>query len=487
MLQGFNDREFITFFFPLIHLFSILADSYSFKRDTMENFVDIVNLIKSYIWSFPLLILLIGVGLYLTILLGAIQFRYLGEGIKFSLSKQDTQSKGDITHFEALMTSLAGAIGTGNIVGIATAVTAGGLGALFWMWVTALLGMATRYAEAFLAVKYRITDERGEMSGGPMYYIERGLGWKWMAILFAIFGSIAAVGTGNMVQANSISDVIAPMFSLEPWVVGVIVAVITGLVLIGGVKSIGHVAGVLVPIMASLYVFGGLIILIINFNHIPGAISSIIADAFTGRSICGGVAGGGFILAVQMGVSRGVFSNESGLGISSIAAAAAKTDNPGRQAMVAMTGTFFSTMIVCTITGLVLAVTQCFGNSDSNGTILNGTALAIASFESGFTGGGWIVKIGLILFAYSTIIGWAYYGEKCFEYLFGERVIWLYRVLYTALIIPGAALDLEVVWSLADSMNGLMVIPNLIALIFLAKIVKRETDEFKLQIKREES
>lgn len=451
----------------------------------MENFVDFVNVIKSYIWSFPLLVLLIGVGFYLTVLLGAIQFRYLKHGIRFSLSKQDTKSQGDITHFEALMTSLAGAIGTGNIVGIATAVTAGGLGALFWMWVTALLGMATRYAEAFLAVKYRITDERGEMSGGPMYYIERGLGWKWMAVLFAIFGSIAAIGTGNMVQANSISDVIAPMFNWEPWSVGLLTAAITGLVLIGGVKAIGHVAGVLVPIMASLYVFGGLIIILLNIEHIPAALASIFSDAFTGRSICGGVAGGSFILAVQMGVSRGVFSNESGLGISSIAAAAAKTDSPGRQAMVAMTGTFFSTMIVCTITGLVLAVTQCFGNPDANGAMLNGTSLAIASFESGFTGGGWIVKIGLILFAYSTIIGWAYYGEKCFEYLFGEKVIWLYRVLYTALIIPGAALDLEVVWSLADSMNGLMVVPNLIALIFLSKIIKKETDEFKLKIKNE--
>lgn len=450
----------------------------------MEQFEHILREIKDMIWGLPLLFLLLGTGAYLTIILKGVQFRYLGYAIKQVFAKQRANSEGDISHFEALMTSLAGAIGTGAIVGVATALTVGGLGSLFWMWITAFLGMATKYAESLLAVKYRELDARGEMIGGPMQYIERGLGWKWMAAVFAILGAIAAICTGNLVQSNSIAEAISETLATDTWTTGIVLAVITGLVIMGGVKSIGHVAGVLVPVMAIFYIVGGLIIIVINYDRIPEAIKLIFVSAFNGQAAIGGFTGATIMMALQWGVSRSVFSNEAGLGISSIAAAAAKTDSPGRQAMITMTGALLSTVVVCSITGLVLAVTSVVGTTTESGRVLNGAALAMRAFNT-IPGGMYIVSIGLILFAFSTIIAWAYYGEKCFEYLFGTRSVMFYRFLFTALVIPGAALKIEMVWDLADISNGLMVIPNLIALLGLSGVIVSETKTFLASIERD--
>jgi AGCS family alanine or glycine:cation symporter len=385
------------------------------------------------------------------------------------------------------MTSLAGAIGTGTIVGIATAVAVGGLGSMFWMWVMAFLGMAIKYAESLLAVKYRTMDERGEMSGGPMQYIEKGLGWRWMAILFAVFGAIAAIGTGNLVQVNSIAEAVNSVWATDPWITGIVLAIATGLVIIGGVKSIGHVAGVLVPVMAVFYLGAGLVIIALNIDKLPEAFLLIINSAFSGQAAVGGFAGSTVMMAVQMGVSKSLFSNEAGLGISSMAAAAARTDSPGRQAMITMTGALISTVIVCSITGFVLAVTNVLGQTAGSGKILNGATMAIEAFNTTLPGGNYIVAIGLILFAFSTVIAWAYYGEKCFEYLFGEKSIYIYRMLYTMIVIPGAALKMEMVWNIADIMNGLMIIPNLIALLGLSGVIIAETKSFLQIVKREKA
>ena len=421
----------------------------------------------------------------MTFLLRGVQFRYCGYALKQVVAKKSEDAKGDISHFEALMTSLAGAIGTGNIVGVTTAITIGGFGSLFWMWVTAFFGMAVKYAESLLAVKYREVDQRGEMIGGPMEYIEKGVGWKWMAILFAILGFLSTIGTGNMIQVNSIADAVESIWQVDPWITGVVLAILTGMVVLGGVKSIGHVAGVLVPIMALFYLIGGVSILLLNFDRIPEAFGMIITSAFSGQAAVGGFTGATVMMAIQMGVSRGILTNEAGLGISSIAAAAAQTDQPGRQAMITMTGALFSTLIVCTITGLVLAVTGVVGTVDSSGRLLNGASLAIHAFNSSFEGGGYIVTIGLILFAFSTVIAWAYYGEKCVEYIFGERSIFLYRIFFCLIVIPGAALEIETAWYIADISNGLMVIPNLIALILLSKVIVKETNQFLEVVKQE--
>lgn len=452
----------------------------------MEQIDRILAKIDNMVWGPPFLILLIGTGLYLTFVLRGVQFRYLGYALRQSILPSKVGSKGDISQFEALMTSLAGAIGTGTIVGVSTGVVVGGLGSMFWMWVMAFLGMATKYAESLLAVKYRVVDARGEMMGGPMQYIEKGLGWKWMAILFAIFGAVAAIGTGNLVQVNAIGDTVDHMTGLDPWLTGLILAFFTGIVIIGGVKSIGHVAGVLVPIMASFYLIAGMLIIFIHIDKIPDAFMLIIKSAFTGQAAVGGFLGSTVMMAIQVGVSRSIFSNEAGLGISSMAAAAAKTDSPGRQAMITMTGALISTVIVCSITGLVIAVTEMLGAKSESGKILTGAPMAIQAFSSTLTGGAYIVSIGLILFAFSTVIAWAYYGEKCFEYLFGERSVVVYRILFTLIVIPGAALKMEVAWYIANIMNALMAIPNLIALLGLSKVIIAETDHFLALVKEEE-
>lgn len=441
-----------------------------------------------WIWGPPLLILLMGIGIYLTIVLKGLQFRYLGYALRlvFFPKKSDNQGEGDISHFASLMTALAATIGIGNIAGVATAMTIGGFGALFWMWVTALIGMAIKYAEAVLAIKYRVADERGEMCGGPMYFIEYGLGWKWLAVAFALFGAIGAFGGGNMLQANSVADVMQSMFSINPWWTGIVVASLTGLTLLGGIQSIGKVASLLVPFMAIFYILGAGTILAMHYEKIPEALYTIFVSAFTGQAAFGGFLGAGILLAIQVGVSRGLMTSEAGLGTAWIAAAAAKTDYPGRQALVSMTGCFLATIVMCSATGLVLAVTDVFGTVGPSGKILNGASLTLAAFQSVFPlGGGYIVTIGLLLFAFTTLLGWAYYGEKCVEYLFGVRAVPYYRVLFTLIVVPGAVLELELVWKISDICNGMMAFPNLIGLCALSGVVIAETRLF-LQVLKEE-
>lgn len=455
-------------------------------NDYLLNTLDVIY---SWVWGFPLLILLSGIGIYLTTALKGIQFRYLGYALKlvFGSSKAhpEADGEGDISHFQSLMTALAATIGVGNVAGVATALAVGGLGALFWMWITALLGMATKYAEALLAIKYRVKDARGEMCGGPMYFIERGLGWKWLAGSFAFFGAMSALGGGNMLQANSVADVLQTLFNISPWVSGAIVTFFTALILLGGIKSIGKVAGYLVPFMAICYIFGALVILLISYDKIPGTIYLIFKHAFTGQAAFGGFLGSTLILALQVGVSRGLMTSEAGLGTASIAAAAAKTDLPGRQALVSMTGSFLATIIMCSMTGLVLGVTGVFGLTDEAGKLLNGASMTVAAFESVLTGGGYIVTLGLIFFAFTTLLGWSYYGEKCVEYLFGEKSVVYYRVLFIAMILPGAVLELDIVWKISDVFNGLMAFPNLIGLCALSGVVLSETRSFLNVLKAE--
>lgn len=440
----------------------------------MNTVLLLLDIFYSWVWGPPLMILLCGIGIYLTIKLRGIQFTQLKYALQLAFGiKKSKEGKGDISHFQSLMTALAATIGIGNIAGVATAVSVGGMGALFWMWVTALIGMAIKYAEAILAVKYRTTDEYGEMCGGPMYFIEYGLGWKWLACSFAIFGAIGAFGGGNMLQANSVADVMESMFGIDPWVSGVVVAVLCGLTLLGGIKSIGKVAGYLVPFMAILYIGGALLILIKFYDKVPGAIGLIISSAFTGQAAVGGFLGSTILMAIQVGISRGLMTSEAGLGTASIAAAAARTDLPGRQALVSMTGCFLATIIMCTATGLVLAVTDVFGQEG-----LKGASMTLAAFQSVFPWGGMVVTIGLVLFAFTTLIGWAYYGEKCVEYLFGTRSIAYYRALFTLVVIPGAVLELDLVWRISDICNGLMAFPNLIGLCALSPVVISETKAF---------
>lgn len=442
-----------------------------------------LNAIDRWLWQ-PLFVILVSVGLYLTIRLRGIQFRRLWYSLKLAFTRHDDKAQGDISHFQALMTALAATIGIGNIAGVATAVAIGGLGSLFWLWVTALIGMAVKYGEAILAIQYRITDSRGEMAGGPMYYIERGLGLKWLALAFAFFGAIATLLTGNIVQSQSIASALSSSFHLNPWITGVILALCTGLVLIGGIKSIGKVTSYLVPIMALFYLSGALLILALRIERIPEALELIFQTAFTGQAAVGGFVGSTMLIAIQMGVARGVFSNESGLGSAPIAAAAAKTDVPGRQALISMTGAFLST-IVCTFTGLVLAVTDVLGKAGPDGRILNGAPLTMAAFDAVLPYGSLIVVIGSILFGYSTIIGWAYYGEKCCEYLLGVGSIYGYRIVFILMTLLGVAIPLEMVWTLADIANAFMALPNLIALVGLASVISLQTKSFLITLARE--
>lgn len=449
-----------------------LEDFIEFITKIGEKFPDILTKIYEIVWGPPLLILIVGTGLFLTFRISFLQFSNLPYALKLAFSKQQDQSStGDVSHFQALMTALAATIGTGNIAGVATAVVVGGPGAVFWMWITALVGMATKYSEAVLAVKYRIVGKHGEMSGGPMYYIERGLGWKWLAIWFAVFGAIAAFGIGSTVQSNSVAASVQASFGINPWITGIVLTIFTALVILGGIRSIGRVTSIFVPIMAILYVLGGLVIIISNIQELPTALSIILSDAFTGQAAAGGAIG----TVIRYGVARGVFSNEAGMGSAPIAAAAAKTDHPGRQALVSMTGTFLDTIVVCSITGITLVMGGLYTNSN-----LNGAALTTKTFDHMLPGfGGWVVTIGIILFAYSTVLGWAYYGEKCFEYLFGMKSIKIYRIFYTLSVVVGAGMSLGLVWTIADIFNGLMAIPNLIGLLALSGVVVAETKDFK--------
>ena len=440
----------------------------------------ILSAIDSFIWGAPLLILLSGTGLYLTLRLGFIQIRYLPRALGY-LFKKDKGGKGDVSSFAALCTALAATIGTGNIVGVATAVQAGGPGAIFWMWLVALLGMATKYAECLLAVKYRVRDKNGFMAGGPMYYIERGLGIKWLAKLFALFGvMVAFFGIGTFPQVNAITHAMQDTFSIPVLVTAIIVTLLVGLIILGGVKRIATASSVIVPFMAILYVTTSLVIILLNIEKVPDAISLIICSAFDPQAALGGAVGFTVMKAIQSGVARGIFSNESGLGSAPIAAAAAQTREPVRQGLISMTGTFLDTIIVCTMTGIVLVLTGAWNNPELAGATVTNYAFAQGL---GTSIGATIVTVGLLFFAFTTILGWCYYGERCFVYLVGIRGVKLYRLAYIVLVGLGSFLHLNLIWIIADIVNGLMAFPNLIALIGLRKVVIEETKDYFQRLK----
>lgn len=440
----------------------------------------ILSAIDSFIWGAPLLILLSGTGLYLTLRLGFIQIRYLPRALGY-LFKKDKGGKGDVSSFAALCTALAATIGTGNIVGVATAVQAGGPGAIFWMWLVALLGMATKYAECLLAVKYRVRDKNGFMAGGPMYYIERGLGIKWLAKLFALFGvMVAFFGIGTFPQVNAITHAMQDTFNIPVLVTAIIVTLLVGLIILGGVKRIATASSVIVPFMAILYVTTSLVIILLNIEKVPDAISLIIYSAFDPQAALGGAVGFTVMKAIQSGVARGIFSNESGLGSAPIAAAAAQTREPVRQGLISMTGTFLDTIIVCTMTGIVLVLTGAWSNPELAGATVTNYAFAQGL---GTSIGATIVTVGLLFFAFTTILGWCYYGERCFVYLVGIRGVKLYRLAYIVLVGLGSFLHLNLIWIIADIVNGLMAFPNLIALIGLRKVVIEETKDYFQRLK----
>ena len=440
----------------------------------------ILSAIDSFIWGAPLLILLSGTGLYLTLRLGFIQIRYLPLALGY-LFKKDKGGKGDVSSFAALCTALAATIGTGNIVGVATAVQAGGPGAIFWMWLVALLGMATKYAECLLAVKYRVRDKNGFMAGGPMYYIERGLGIKWLAKLFALFGvMVAFFGIGTFPQVNAITHAMQDTFNIPVLVTAIIVTLLVGLIILGGVKRIATASSVIVPFMAILYVTTSLVIILLNIEKVPDAISLIIYSAFEPQAALGGAVGFTVMKAIQSGVARGIFSNESGLGSAPIAAAAAQTREPVRQGLISMTGTFLDTIIVCTMTGIVLVLTGAWNNPELAGATVTNYAFAQGL---GTSIGATIVTVGLLFFAFTTILGWCYYGERCFVYLVGIRGVKLYRLAYIVLVGVGSFLHLNLIWIIADIVNGLMAFPNLIALIGLRKVVIEETKDYFQRLK----
>jgi AGCS family alanine or glycine:cation symporter len=452
----------------------------------MTGLQKVLETISSWIWGPWILIpLLLGTGLYLTIRLGGLQVLKLGAALRLGLfTRKDPGSDGDISQFQALTTALAATVGTGNIVGVATAIGIGGPGALFWMWVTGLLGMASKYSEAFLGVRFRKTDDAGEKSGGPQYYLERGIPnrfGRFLALFFAVAAVIACFGIGNMTQGNSIATNMENSFHVPTWVSGLVLTLFALLVLVGGIKSIGRVTAGLVPIMIIFYVLGALYILIANIGEVPAAFAQIFTDAFTGTSAVGGFAGSAIIIAVQFGVARGIFSNESGMGSAAIAAAAAKTSHPVRQGLVSMTQTFIDTIIVVTCTGLVIITTGAWKLTDpETGEQISAALMTGEAFSHGLPGdwGHYIVTIGLVMFAGSTILGWSYYGERNIERLLGRRAVMPFRVVFSLVVFVGCTVQLGVVWAFSDVMNGLMAIPNLIGLLMLSGLIARETKKY---------
>lgn len=450
----------------------------------MEQAIALFSKIDSFVWGPPLLILLVGTGIYLTLRLGFLQIIRLPLALKYLFSKDDdAQGEGDVSSFAALCTALAATIGTGNIVGVATAIKAGGPGALFWMWIAAFFGMATKYAEGLLAVKYRVVDENGQMSGGPMYYIERGLGNKFLAKAFALSGiGVAFFGIGTFPQVNAITNAAKITLNTPIIVSSAIITILVALVTLGGIKSISRVSEFIVPFMAGFYILGSILILALNAELVPGTIGLVLKSAFTPTAAAGGFLGATVMMALRNGIARGVFSNESGLGSAPIAAAAAKTKSCVRQGLISMTGTFFDTIIVCTMTGLVLIMTGVW-NSD-----LAGAAMTNEAFSKGLPTaaiGQFIVTIGLMFFAFTTILGWNYYGERCTEYIFGVKGIKPFRYIYIFLVAIGAFLKLDLIWIVADIVNGLMAIPNLIGIIGLSGVIIYETKSYFEQLKKE--
>ncbi|WP_349239115.1 sodium:alanine symporter family protein [Petroclostridium sp. X23] len=426
--------------------------------------------IRDIIWGWPLLILLFGTHLYLTFRLGFIQ-RFIGKGIKLSITKDD-DSAGDVSQFSSLATALAATIGTGNIVGVATAVALGGPGAVLWTWLTGVFGISTKYAEALLAVKYRVKTSDGTMAGGPMYVLEYGLKMRWLGVLFAVFTAMAAFGIGNMTQANSISDMALKTFNIPTWVTGLVMMALTAVVIIGGIHSIAKICNILVPFMALFYVAGCIIILTMGYKTLGASVMLILKSAFTGQAAIGGFAGAGVMAAMRFGVARGLFSNESGLGSAPIVAAAAKTRNPVSQALVSATGTFWDTVIVCAMTGLVLV------NSGAWQKGLVGAELTKEAFSVIPVIGPAILTVGLFTFVFSTILGWSYYAEKAIEYLFGKSAIMPYRIVFIFVVFIGSVTSLNIVWDFSDLTNGLMAIPNLVSLLLLSGVIASETKKY---------
>ena len=445
----------------------------------MEKLNEFLGHVSSFLWGIPLLILIVGTGVYLTIRVGFLQIRLLPVALKLVFSKNhDKSAEGDISQFQALTTALAATVGTGNIIGVATAVVLGGPGAIFWMWFSAFFGMVTKYSEAILAVRFRVKDANGRMAGGPMYYLEHGLKQKWLAVLFAIFGAIAAFGIGNGTQSNSVAGIVDSTFGIDTWITGIILTIFTALVILGGIKSIGNVTAIFVPVMALFYLLAGLIVMVTNITAIPDAFATIFKMAFTGEAATGGAIGA----AIRYGIARGVFSNEAGLGSAPIAAAAAKTDLPGRQALVSMTQVFLDTFLICSITGVTIVMSGLYTDKS-----LPANELTSAAF--GHFLGDWgpiVVAIGLIFFASSTIFGWAYYGEKCFQYLFkNPSLLIVYRIAFVIMVFIGSVVSLDLIWTFSDITNALMAIPNLIGLLGLSGVVVYETKRIQDKLKEE--
>ena len=429
-------------------------------------------------WGPWLLVLLLGAGCWLTFCLRGIQFRNLFYALKLVFSKE-RKGEGDISHFGSLMTALAATVGMGNIAGVSTAVALGGPGAIFWMWATGLVGMATKYSEGYLAVRYRQVNEEGEMSGGPMYYLEKGLGKKWLGVCFAAFGAMAAFGIGNMIQSNTAAVAVVESTGLSHFSVGFGLALLTAMAVIGGIKRIADVASYLVPVMVCIYFIGASIVILSNLAQLAQGVRLIFEHAFTGTAATGGFVGAGLAQTIRYGVARGLFSNESGMGSAPIAAAAAKTNHPGKQALVSMSGTFLDTLLICSLTALTLVSSGVWVSGET------GVALTMQAFSTGLHGnwGDLIVTLGSVTFAFSTILGWEYYGEKCFEYLYGNKWVRYYRYVWVAFVFIGAVVKLELVWNFSDAMNALMAVPNLVGLILLSRVLSKESGKFEADVR----
>lgn len=436
--------------------------------------LELLKALDAFAWGPPLLILLVGTGIYLTIRLGLLQVTRLPKAFQLIFTKD--KGHGDVSSFAALCTALAATVGTGNIIGVATAIKVGGPGALFWMWMAAFFGMATKYAEGLLAIKYRTKDANGAVAGGPMHYILLGMGEKWrpLAIFFALAGVLVALlGIGTFTQVNSITESIQNTAQINPAITALVLSVFVGIAVFGGLKSISKVSTAVVPFMAIVYILGTLTVILFNIEKIPATLVLIFTSAFSPAAAVGGFAGASIRMAIQNGVARGVFSNESGLGSAPIAAAAAKTNEPVEQGLISMTGTFIDTLIICTLTGLTILVTGVWSGD------LNGVALTQSAFSTVFSYfGPSLLTIFLVLFAFTTILGWNYYGERCFEFLFGVRFIWLYRVVFVVMVLLGGFIELDMVWIIADIVNALMALPNLIALLVLSPVVIAETKQY---------
>lgn len=439
----------------------------------MEALTNFVSTINGFVWGPVMLVLLFGTHVYLTLRTGVIQ-RKTFTGVKLSITP-DKEASGDVSGFGALATALAATIGTGNIVGVATAVGLGGPGAVFWMWLTGLFGMATKYGEALLAIKYRVKAKDGSFIGGPMYALERGLGQKWLGIIFALFTGFACFGIGNMTQGNSIAESVNNTFGVPKFITGIILMILTGLVIIGGVKSIAKVCEKLIPIMAGLYILGCVIICIINAKYIPGAFALIIQSAFNPAAAGGGFVGVGIVTCIRFGIARGLFTNESGLGSAPIVDAAAATRNPSRQALISMSGVFWDTIVVCLLTGLVLVSSMI---KDPAIAELKGAAMTSGAFNEIPTIGPAVLTFGLITFAWSTILGWSYYGERAWVYLCGIKAIMPFRIIWTIVVFIGCSIALDLVWNIADTLNACMAFPNLVALLGLSGVIASETKKY---------